>query len=446
MRVLIVANPEKAHILPMFPLAWALRAAGHEVRVASSPWFAGTITQAGLTAVPVGRDYDLWEQLHRSMPGWTYRPEFGLPSPYDAAHDPANADWTYLRTGYEQVVREWHKPSSFPMLAGVVDFARRWRPDLVLWEPLAMSGPVAAVACGAAHGRLLWSYDAFGETRARFLRLRDLQPESERSDPLGEWLGSYARMHGGAFHESMVTGHFTVDQLPVSLAPDGEVPRLRMRFVPYGGPAVVPKWLWDAPARPRVALTMGVSATDHSDGYQVSIQDLLDALADLDIELVATVPEAEQEKLVRVPANARLVSYVPLHALAPTCSAVIHHVGFGTLLTMARHPVPQLLLPWDFDGPTLARNAAAQGGSLVIPADRATGPAVREGLLRLLDEPGFRARAAALSAEIDALPSPAQLVPRLEELTARHRAPQADIPSGSPQQSKQQSRTDEKRT
>ncbi|MCK7624210.1 activator-dependent family glycosyltransferase [Streptomyces sp. RS10V-4] len=424
MRVLFVANPEKAHVLPMLPLAWALRTAGHEVRVAATPWFTDVITQAGLTAVPVGRDYDLWELLRRQMhtlPDWSYRPEYGLPAPYDVAQDPSRADWDHLVKGYEEIVRLWHKPASFPLIADLVRFARQWGPDLVLWEPLAMAAPIAAEAVGAAHGRLLWSADAFGVTRAHFLRLRDAQPEGARTDPLADWLGGYARMHGGEFTESMVTGHFTVDQLPASLRLPGGPPVLPMRFVPYGGPAVLPKWLWTPPERPRVALTMGVSSTDHGAGYEIDVQDVLDALDDLDIEVVATVAEAEQRKLARVPANARLVPYVPLHALAPTCDLAIHHAGFGTFLTMAQHPVPQLLLPWDFDGPVLGRRAAEQGGSLTIGAERATVPAVREAVLRLLGEPGFRERAAALGDELRALPSPNALVPRLEELTAAHR-------------------------
>ncbi|MEU8584212.1 activator-dependent family glycosyltransferase [Streptomyces abikoensis] len=425
LRVLLVANPEKAHVLPMFPLAWALRTAGHDVRVACTPWFADVVTQAGLTAVPVGRDYDLWKLLDRSMhtlPDWSYRPEYGLPAPYDAAHEPDRATWEHLTEGYERIVSLWHKPASFPMIADLVRFARQWGPDLILWEPLAMAGPIAAEACGAAHGRLLWSVDVFGATRRQFLRLKEQRPEGERGDPLADWLGGYARMYGGEFSESMVTGRFTVDQLPASLATDGLPGRLPLRFVPYGGPAVLPKWLWTRPERPRVALTMGLSSTDHDAGYAIDVQGVLDALDGLDVEIVATVADAERHKLARVPANARLVPYVPLHDLARTCDLAIHHGGFGTFLTFARHPVPQLLLPWDFDGPVLGRRAAEQGGSLAIRADEATAESVRAAVLRLLTEPAFKERATALRDEIDATPSPNELVPRLEELTAAHRS------------------------
>ncbi|MEV4379972.1 activator-dependent family glycosyltransferase [Streptosporangium sp. NPDC049644] len=423
MRVLFVANPEKAHLLTMVPLAWALRTAGHEVRVAGQPKFADMITQAGLTAVPVGRDADLWQLLARDhrIPDWTWDPAYGLPVPYDVVDDPARGTWRHLADGYAEALRTWHRPGSLPMIAGLVDFARHWRPDLVIWEPLAYAGPIAAKACGAAHARLLWSLDVFGIARDSFLRLKAEQPPEERADPLADWLGAYGRKHGFDFTEDMTTGHFTIDQIPSSLSVRADLSYLPMRYVAYGGPASVPKWLWTAPERPRVALTMGLSLTDHKAGYAVSVQDVLDSLADLDVELVATVPESERHRLSRVPDNARLVSYAPLHALAPTCSAVINHAGFGTFLTTARYGIPQLALPWDFDGPAFARQAAGQGATLVIRADQATGQAIRQSVLRLLGEPAFRHRAADLRDEIHALPSPNQLVPQLEELTAKHR-------------------------
>ncbi len=417
MRVLFVANPEKAHLLAMVPLAWALRTAGHEVRVAGQPAFADLVTQAGLTAVPVGRDADLWNLLPRDprYPPWHWEPEYGLPAPYDVAADPAKATLEHLTAGYTEVLHTWHKPACFPMITALVEFARHWEPDLIVWEPLALAGPIAAKACGAAHARLLWSIDVFGVTRARFLQLRPA------ADPLGEWLGGYARMYGDEFSEDMLTGQFTIDQLPASLRMSADLTYLPVRYTPYGGPAAVPAWLWEPPPRPRVALTMGLSLTDHEGGYAVSVADVLAALSDVDVELVATIAQPEAAKLSSIPQNARLVPYVPLHALVPTCAAVISHGGFGTFLTTALHGVPQLAMPWDFDGPEFARRAAAQGATLVLPADRATAADIRESVLRLLHEPVFRERAWQLRDEMAALPSPNEIVPQLEELAAKSR-------------------------
>ncbi|KUL55250.1 glycosyl transferase [Streptomyces sp. NRRL F-4489] len=421
MRVLFAVIPEKTIFLSMVPLAWALRTAGHEVRFACQPSFAPVVTQAGLTAVPVGRDSDVF-RVARMDPAELEAARAGLHAPWDAAEDPDKARWEPMRDGYYDAVEKGHKPENFPMIAGLVEFARHWRPDLVLWDPLTYAAPIAATAVGAAHARLLFGADVFGVARAHFLRLAQQRPAGDRTDHLAAWLGSYARKFGAEFDEAMVTGHFTIDQFPASLQIEAPgLDYLRMQFVPYNGPATVPGWLWARPERPRVALTMGLTATDLFDGYTISAQDVLTALAELDIEVVATLADSERAALRAVPDNVRLLPFVPLHALAPTCDAVIHHAGPGTLGTVARYGVPQLSIPYSFDEPLLARKLAEHGAGLHIPHTEATGAAIRDQLRRLLTEPSFRARAADLRAELRSLPAPNDLVPRLEDLTARHR-------------------------
>ncbi|WP_410672770.1 activator-dependent family glycosyltransferase [Amycolatopsis sp. cmx-4-68] len=417
MKVLFAANPEKAHFLPMVPLAWALRTAGHEVRVACQPKFAPVVTQAGLTAVPAGRDGDLWDLMprHPDYRGTAWRPAYGLPVPYEVAEFPEKAAPEYLAESYAAILHYWHKPACFPMIGGLVDFARAWEPDLVLWEPLCFAGPIAALASGAAHARLLWSTDVFGVTREHFLRANPAR------DPLGDWLGAYARKHGGEFTEDLVTGQFTIDQLPASLRLSSGLETVPLQYLPHGGPASVPDWLRRPPEKPRVALSMGISLTDHEAGYSVAVQDVLEHLARLDVEVVATLPDVEKAKLTRLPDGVRIVPYAPLEALAPTCDAVVSHGGFGTFLTTARHGVPQLCAPWDFDGPVFARRAADQGGALTVRADRATGAVVAEAVSRLLAEPVFAERARALRAEILGMPTPNDLTGRLEELAVKHR-------------------------
>jgi glycosyltransferase (activator-dependent family) len=415
MRVLFATYPDKTVFQPMVPLAWALRTAGHEVRVAAQPSFAEVITQAGLTAVPVGRDRNTW-RLAGMFPEESEAERDGLPPPYDAAiADPDSLDPQAMRDGYAHMVASWHRLDNFPITGGLIEFAERWQPDLVIWEPITYAGGIAAKACGAASARLLWSIDVFGRTRERFLAIN-----GDGADPLADWLGPYARKYSSGFSEEYVTGDFTINPVPPSLRLDADVHHVGMQYVPYGGRAVVPRWVWEQPRRPRIGLTLGVSATEIFAGYAVSAQDLLDALADLDIELIATIAESEQPKL-RVPANTRLVSYVPLHALAPTCAAVVNHAGPGTLLTIARYGVPQLTVPYDFDEPALAGLAARHGSSLTMNASEATGAAVREGLVRLLEEDNFRERAAALRDEILEQPAPNQVVPLLEALATKYR-------------------------
>jgi glycosyltransferase (activator-dependent family) len=420
MRVLFAAVPEPATFLYQVPLAWALRTAGHEVQVASQPGFTDTITQAGLTAVPVGRYRDT-PRMRKLAAAELEAERPGIPAPYDAFQHPDPGAWDDLVQGYQDALHVTHKPANFPMIAELVEYARWWQPDLVIWDPLTYAGAIAAKACGAAHARLLFGVDVFGLTRDHYLRLKTRQPPTQQADPLADWLAGYGRRYGFAFSEDMITGQFTIDQFPDSLSMRANLHHLRMQYVPYGGPAVVPKWLWPPPERPRVALTMGLSATEVYSGYTISMPEVLAGLADLDIEVIATVAAAEQRELRTLPGNVRTVSYVPWHALVPSCSVVIHHAGAATLATTSLHPVPQLALHYHFDQPILARMLAEQGAGLEIHTSQATGPQVCDAVQRLLTEPRFRERAAALCDEIRSLPTPNQLVPQLEELTTKHR-------------------------
>ncbi|GAB3904599.1 hypothetical protein GCM10029964_098610 [Kibdelosporangium lantanae] len=51
MRVLFTTSAARPHLYPIVPLAWACRAAGHEVRVASGAKIADDIVHTGLPAV-----------------------------------------------------------------------------------------------------------------------------------------------------------------------------------------------------------------------------------------------------------------------------------------------------------------------------------------------------------------------------------------------------------
>jgi glycosyltransferase (activator-dependent family) len=420
MRVLFTTYSQRTHLFSMVPLAWALRTAGHDVRFACQPQFADTITQAGLTAVPVARHDTSWHRLAEVHPALS---EPGLPSPYDTAvMQPPDMSWDDIRHGYKFMIALWHKVNNFPLISGLVEYARHWQPDLVVWEPTTHAGAIAAEACGAAHARLMWSIDVFAVARANYVRLLSEQALWDQTDPFADWIGGYARKYGIEHSEDLATGHFTIDQLPDSLRMEADgLNYLPVQYTPYGGPAVIPKWLHAPPSRPRVAFTLGSTAIDSSTGYAFDLTEILAQLASLDVEVVATIAESEQHKLGRLPSNVRLVSYVPLDALAASCSVVVNHAGPGTFLTTARHGVPQLHLPWDFDEPELADRSARAGGAMVLQAHEVTPAAVRDRVRRLLTESRFRAGAERLREDILALPTPGELVGRIEELTTKHR-------------------------
>ncbi|WP_433699022.1 activator-dependent family glycosyltransferase [Nocardiopsis sp. CA-288880] len=412
MRVLLTVAAEKPHFLGMVPLAWALRAAGHEVRVASQPALGPTVAATGLPFVPVGRDHGFWRtmkvfDLHDTL---NDAPLFGrVTAPDD------EVSWDYLLEGYRTVVPWWWRMVNDPMEQDLVALCREWRPDLVVWGSVSFAGAIAAQACGAAHVRYLWGADIFARTRRRFLARMAEQPAAGREDPLAAWLGARAARYGVEFSETLVHGQATVEQVPASLrvpTPD-DLTYLPMRYVPYNGRAVVPGWLRTPPERPRIALTLGTTLMGQDSGGKALFRALLEGLADLDAEVVATLPAHEQDALGPVPANTRLTEYVPLHALAPTCDAMVDHGGWGTVLTGLAHGVPQVIVPSWFDDPMLADMLADGGAAVTVPHRAMTAETISRSASRLLDDPSFARGAAGVREAMEALPSPAELADAL---------------------------------
>lgn len=425
MRILFATYSEKTHFHAMVPLAWALLGAGHEVRVASQPALVDVITNSGLTAVPVGRDHNLWKIADRFLNSRLARtrPELyrqvravDLP-PFDTADLPTEkVSWDHLVTGYRTVVDRWYRVVNEPMTAELVEFARYWRPDLIVWEQATYAGPIAAKAIGVPHVRIPWCLDIFGKTREHYRTLARQRPEAGRTDPLGEWLAASVEAYGAEFSEDMVTGHLTIDQYPTPLQLRADIDYLPMRYVPYNGVSVVPEWLREPPERQRVCFTLGVSATQRFGGYPVKVDEILEALSDIDAEVVATVAEKVQQEIGSVPENVRMVPFVPLNALMPTCAAAVNHGAFGTINTTALAGVPQLTIPEQHDNPPVCNRLAAYGAGLTVYYTDVSGDVVRDHVLRLLTEPAFRKAAETLREEMLAMPTPTEVVPRLESL------------------------------
>lgn len=418
MRVLFASYAEKTHFLPMVPLAWALRAAGHDVRVASQPELAEVITGAGLTAVPVGRDHQLWRVVGRILtprvaaasPELYRRTRAGQSPPFDLPTDPAGVTADYLRQADAETAGVARMVNG-TMIDDLVAYAREWRPDLVVWEPGTYAGAIAAEAVGATHVRFLWGPDHYAVLRGHVLA----HPDASAPGGLTDWLDGTAQRFGVSFDECLVTGRATLDQQPPTLRFRGDGRYLAVRHVPYGGPASVPNWLRSAPVRPRIALTLGLSATERFDGYRVPVAEMLDSLGGVDAEIVATVSGIDPDG---VPPNVRVAGFVPLHALLSSCSAVIHHGGAGTVAGAGLLGLPQMIVPDQGDGEFIADRLTAHGAALSATPSAATGPVVAAAAQRLLDDPVVSGRAADLRSEVLGLPTPASVVAELEHLVA----------------------------
>ncbi len=415
MRVLFACVSEKSHILTMAPLAWALTNAGHEVRMASAPAAIDAITSAGVTAVPVGTDHALHDALAQ---------EDSVEHPLSDWSEPfADAQtWEMLLLKYQVAVGYAFQPYNDTIVDDLVAFARSWQPDLVVWDPITFAGGVAARVVGAAHARLSWCVDVYSTMRRVFHELAAQQPPDQRSDPMADWLGERLAGFGSDFHEDVVNGQWTIDLVPDGIQLPLPVNRMPVRFTPYHGRSVVPDWLIAEPERRRVLLTPGLSFGKVLGSTFVPLAASFEALADLDVEVVATLSETERAAAGTVPDNVRVVDFVPMHALMPSCAAVVHHGGFGTWSTAALYGVPQYVLPIRMaDMWIKGRRLQEFGAGICTHPTEATAEGLREGVRALIEQPTYAERAGELRRGILETQTVNDVVGELEVLTDKHR-------------------------
>ncbi|GAA3731882.1 UDP:flavonoid glycosyltransferase YjiC (YdhE family) [Spinactinospora alkalitolerans] len=368
MRVLMASFPVVSHYFPMVPLAWALRAGGHEVRVASSPSLGDAVTGSGAVAVPVGDTLDtaaFWRGPTQRTPDRRSR----------------------AMAMFAAVAEE--------MLPDLLGFASDWRPDVVVYEPRAYAGPVAAAVLGVPAVGHLWGADRTEERWA--LERGALEPLLDRYG-----VGEIAPL-----------GEMAVDPCPPALQAPGRGERIRVRYVPYNGPGS-DLADGDRPGRPRLCVTWGTTYRWAEGPHPV--QQVLDALAGEAVEVVLAVPPRMRAELA-VPDGVEVAESRPLHLLLPSCDGIVHHGGAGTAMTAAVHGLPQLVVPWVTDGEYLAGRVVAAGVGTAVDRGALGDPAeVLRAATRLLDDADLVAGALRLGEQIARQPPPAAAVAELERL------------------------------
>ncbi|RJQ76040.1 glycosyltransferase [Pseudonocardiaceae bacterium YIM PH 21723] len=373
MRVLFTTSPGLGHALPMAPLAWALRTAGHEVLFVCSGAAVSAVEKAGLPVIDGAPGADIMATFMK----------------YQGDVDPAKGG-----PPPEDLVGRMFADVSALITDRVVAAAGAWRPDLVVHTVLEASGPliaarlgVPAVLCGLHLGRgtgtseLLWPH---------FTAMR----ERHGVDQLPR-----------VWQEIII--------VPPSLCPVAGDDDWRMRHIPYNQGGQLPDWALVRPPRPRICITVG--SVGPTFGAMAQLQRLLTDLGDKDVEAVLTTGGGSVED---VPGNVRLVDWIPLSALLPTCSAILHHGGSGTTLAALDAGIPQVVVPFGADqfsnAELIAKSGAGiQRGNGIRPGDNDLSAADLDWALS--DEP-TRTAATALREEMHAMPLPPAIVPRLEQL------------------------------
>ncbi|MGV9392881.1 nucleotide disphospho-sugar-binding domain-containing protein [Streptomyces olivaceus] len=413
----ILFTPVAATTTPLFhmvPLAWAFRAAGHDVRVAAQPELSRAIVEVGLPAVEVGHGYEIMDGVLRSRGGqrvieapadqWTDSGLAGTAEEPPADYDDKHAD---LRDAAMAPLVE----AAGRMAPGLLRFTEYWRPDLLVTDSMVFAAPLVSALRGVPLVRQTWGPDVMRMVS------QPLQGRAADGDVRAEWPtglpGLYDHYGVEVRNDYPVR---TVDPWPTSLQFPDLSGRLPMRFVPYNGAAVAPDWVLDRPGRPRVCVTWGTSTSALAGDEAFVLPRVVEGLAGLDVEVVLAVGPDDRRKLGTLPAGVRVAENVPLHLFMETCDAIVHQGGTSTLLTAARHGLPQVMMPQTADNPFNAANFAGSGAGVTLDAAGADAGEIGAAVTRVLTEPAWRVAAEKLREEMAEMPPPSAVVRSLEKL------------------------------
>ncbi|MEJ8278716.1 nucleotide disphospho-sugar-binding domain-containing protein [Pseudonocardia spirodelae] len=369
MRVLVVAAPLSGHLTPLLPLAHALWDSGHEVLLAGG----GDVhpVSGPLPFIDVGRGLRVGRLAARSL----------------VAH-PVTARAELAGRGGDAAVKSLFGPVNEELTDALVTVAEQWRPDVVVHEPLAVAGALAAArhdVPAVLHETAL--LDGFALVRT----LLDSRPLQR------------ARLRHGL--RGVPAPAIALTIAPSSLVGARDALAVRPGR-PDGARGALPAWLDGPSVRPRVLVLRGGGPV-RGDLQSSALRALEAARADgLDCELVLARPPARL--LRRVGPGVRTVGRVGLDELLPACAAVLHDGGSGQVLAALAAGVPQLALPGPGDRRHNAELVAARGAGL-------GGPFGPDALRRLVLDGELAAAAREVRAEIAAMPPPQA---RVEVLTA----------------------------
>ncbi|PRX13384.1 nucleotide disphospho-sugar-binding domain-containing protein [Actinoplanes italicus] len=356
MRVLVVSAPLVGHVFPLVPLARALCDAGHEVLVAT----AGD----GLRVAEAGFE------VRDVAPGF----RFGPVAAGTMLRRPMLIRAELAGTAGTRVVGHLFGAVNDRLLGGLERVAREWRPDRIVFEPLAAAGAVVAARLGVP----------------------GILQENSLFD--GPALLAATRMRG---RPEFAAPAAVIRVTPASVA--GRGTHLPMRFVPYAGDGPLPEWLAGPPSRPRILVSRSTVPQPGRDRVMARVAE---AAGRIDADVVLIRPN-----LRRLPPNVRATDWVPIPAALAAGAVIVHHGGAGTTLSALQAGAAQLIVRGAGDRRHNAELVAARGAG--IAADERDISAAL--LTRLITDPVVASAAREVSAEIAAMPPPGQLVEAIKQ-------------------------------
>jgi UDP:flavonoid glycosyltransferase YjiC (YdhE family) len=369
MRILLTTKRGAGHFGPLIPFARALRRAGDTVLIAA-PRSARTMVRAeGFSAW-------LFDEAPEDERDAAFAAMRGLPA--DAA----------ARHVFAELFMRLDARAALP---DVLDVCTRWRPDVVVSEISEVAGPLVAHTLGIPAVTVGISQQ--GKAEAVLATSHVLGA----LDELGAELGLPPDPEG-----ERLLGLPYLTLMPEALE-DPATPSLRSAWhfrdvdAPYSD-----RFAGDE--RPLVYLTFG-SVAPTTEFFPGVYRAAIDAFSDLPVRVLVTVGrDRDPADLGALPANVRAERWVPQREVMPHAAAMVCHGGSGTVTMGLAAGVPMAVVPLFADQPWNAERIAAVGAGIAVDGAQAIGR-LGDAVSKLLVDPAYSTNAAAVAAEMRALPT-----------------------------------------
>lgn len=316
MRILFCTTGGLGHLLPLRPLALALRSLGNSVAWVTAPDALPVLHGDGIELFAAGPTFeDSRRQFHAAHA-----------DAVRLAGEPLSA-FTFPRL-FGGVLGP-------AMLDGVEQAVARWRPDVVVHEPAALAAPLVCAQQGLRH--VVHGYG--------------LRPPRGYLEAAMTFFGAHWRARGlDVPADGGLYRHLALDIAPESLQPLDSPADSVFRFNPH---RAVDRVLPRLPAglqatlqrpgtkSPRIYVTFG-TVFNHSPVLVTAAR----AAAQLGgTVVVAAGMDGDLRRLAGLGTHVHVHRFVHQASLLQHCDVVISHGGAGTLLGAASHGVPHLALP-----------------------------------------------------------------------------------------------------
>jgi MGT family glycosyltransferase len=427
MKILIASTPATGHINPMFSIGQMLVAAGHDVVGLSANVMRGRIEAAGATfhAFPPAADLDL-RDVDALLPERKHIPLGPEQSRFTVEKlflDPLTAQYE----GVLEVLRDFPADviladdafyGAFPMLLG----PRSARPPIILCGTMILHVPRDDGGPNFA-GLLPATSDAERKEYAALLAGR----EAVLYAPVREYLNRRLAALGvgpisGVVNEAIVglpeaylqmtvpSFEYNRRHVPASVRFIGTMP-----IIPNQVP--LPAWAHEIDGSRKVVLVTQGTVSNHD--FNRLVAPTLAALADEpDLLVIATCGGRPVEAVSGpIPANARLASYLPFEWMLPRVSAFVTNGGYGSVNQALSFGIPLVTAGLSEDKPDVNVRVAWSGVGIDLKTNEPTPPALRQAVRAVLDEPHYRARAAAMAREFASIDTRGEILRTVEDVT-----------------------------